>query len=285
MAQGAEPAQHHGNDRPRQPAVAIVERRKRRGRGARIGAFEHLVERPVPIAARPRRYRPRPAAPPGRARRRARRSEAFFLRAFFAKNSSLQEGHGYAKSEAMPTEPQNPARTRGPSERKAPAAAGRRTRACRSGSAPRRTRPQRRSGQGIRRPRRPRSDPLWRLGKGRLDLGFLAGTTATTNPCAAPADFTYFIGISRPSGGLRQAVFSCSPAHGCPMMAWAKLGGFIVLRYFALGACAFLAASPCATITKGTDPSHRRRYARRSERDVHDHDPERSAGRHHARAQ
>jgi hypothetical protein len=29
------------------------------------------------------------------------------LRAFFAKKSSLQEGHGYAKSEAMPTEPQN----------------------------------------------------------------------------------------------------------------------------------------------------------------------------------
>jgi hypothetical protein len=27
------------------------------------------------------------------------------LRAFFAKNSSLQERHGYAKSEAMPTEP------------------------------------------------------------------------------------------------------------------------------------------------------------------------------------
>jgi hypothetical protein len=27
------------------------------------------------------------------------------LRAFFAKNSSLQAGHGYAKSEAMPTEP------------------------------------------------------------------------------------------------------------------------------------------------------------------------------------
>jgi hypothetical protein len=27
------------------------------------------------------------------------------LRAFFAKNSSLREGHGYAKSEVMPTEP------------------------------------------------------------------------------------------------------------------------------------------------------------------------------------
>jgi hypothetical protein len=30
-----------------------------------------------------------------------------------------------------------------------------------------------------------------------------------------------------------------------------KLGGFIVLRYFALGACAFLLVA-CATITKGT---------------------------------
>jgi len=30
------------------PAIAIVERRKRRGCGARIGPFEHLVERPVP---------------------------------------------------------------------------------------------------------------------------------------------------------------------------------------------------------------------------------------------
>ena len=49
MPQGAEPAQHHGNDRPRQPAVAIGQRRQRRGRSARIGAFEHLVERPVPI--------------------------------------------------------------------------------------------------------------------------------------------------------------------------------------------------------------------------------------------
>jgi hypothetical protein len=29
------------------------------------------------------------------------------LRAFFAKNSSLQAGHGYAKSEAMPTDPQS----------------------------------------------------------------------------------------------------------------------------------------------------------------------------------
>jgi hypothetical protein len=29
------------------------------------------------------------------------------LRAFFAKNSSLQAGHGYAKSEVMPTEPQS----------------------------------------------------------------------------------------------------------------------------------------------------------------------------------
>jgi hypothetical protein len=29
------------------------------------------------------------------------------LRAFFAKNSSLQEGHGYAKSGAMPTAPQS----------------------------------------------------------------------------------------------------------------------------------------------------------------------------------
>jgi hypothetical protein len=28
------------------------------------------------------------------------------LRAFLAKNSSLQEAHGYAKSEAMPTDPQ-----------------------------------------------------------------------------------------------------------------------------------------------------------------------------------
>jgi hypothetical protein len=28
------------------------------------------------------------------------------LRAFFAKNPSLQEGHGYAKSGAMPTDPQ-----------------------------------------------------------------------------------------------------------------------------------------------------------------------------------
>jgi hypothetical protein len=31
------------------------------------------------------------------------------LRAFFAKNSSLRERHGYAKSEAMPTEPQSQA--------------------------------------------------------------------------------------------------------------------------------------------------------------------------------
>jgi hypothetical protein len=29
------------------------------------------------------------------------------LRAFFAKNSSLQVAHGYAKSEAMPTDPQS----------------------------------------------------------------------------------------------------------------------------------------------------------------------------------
>jgi hypothetical protein len=30
------------------------------------------------------------------------------LRVFFAKNSSLQAGHGYAKSGAMPTEPTDP---------------------------------------------------------------------------------------------------------------------------------------------------------------------------------
>jgi hypothetical protein len=29
------------------------------------------------------------------------------LRAFFAKNSSLRQAHGYAKSEAMPTDPQS----------------------------------------------------------------------------------------------------------------------------------------------------------------------------------
>ena len=48
MAQGAKPAQHDGNDRPRQPTVAIGKRRQRRGRSARIGAFEHLVERAMP---------------------------------------------------------------------------------------------------------------------------------------------------------------------------------------------------------------------------------------------
>jgi hypothetical protein len=35
------------------------------------------------------------------------------LRAFFAKNSSLRQAHGYAKSEAMPTEPQNPPEAEG----------------------------------------------------------------------------------------------------------------------------------------------------------------------------
>jgi hypothetical protein len=35
------------------------------------------------------------------------------------------------------------------------------------------------------------------------------------------------------------------------MMAWGSLGGFIVLRYFVLGACALLLFA-CATITKGT---------------------------------
>jgi hypothetical protein len=35
------------------------------------------------------------------------------LRAFFAKNSSLRQAHGYAKSGAMPTEPQNPPEAEG----------------------------------------------------------------------------------------------------------------------------------------------------------------------------
>ena len=65
---------------------------------------------PSTISAATRR-----TARPGESSRSPARG--FFLRAFFAKNSSLREGHGYAKSEAMPTEPSKPARTRGPSER------------------------------------------------------------------------------------------------------------------------------------------------------------------------
>jgi hypothetical protein len=42
------------------------------------------------------------------------------LRAFFAKNFSLRDGHGYAKSEAMPTEPQNPPKTEGKAREKRP---------------------------------------------------------------------------------------------------------------------------------------------------------------------
>jgi hypothetical protein len=42
------------------------------------------------------------------------------LRAFFAKNSSLQERHGYAKSGAMPTEPQNPPEAEGQASEKRP---------------------------------------------------------------------------------------------------------------------------------------------------------------------
>jgi hypothetical protein len=37
-----------------------------------------------------------------------------------AKNSSLQAGHGYAKSEAMPTDPQNPPESEGQTTDKPP---------------------------------------------------------------------------------------------------------------------------------------------------------------------
>jgi hypothetical protein len=43
-----------------------------------------------------------------------------FLRAFFAKNSSLRVAHGYAKSEAMPTDPQNPLEPEGQTSDKRP---------------------------------------------------------------------------------------------------------------------------------------------------------------------
>jgi hypothetical protein len=42
------------------------------------------------------------------------------LRVFFAKNSSLRVGHGYAKSEAMPTDPQNPPDPEGQASEKRP---------------------------------------------------------------------------------------------------------------------------------------------------------------------
>jgi hypothetical protein len=42
------------------------------------------------------------------------------LRAFFAKNSSLRYAHGYAKSEAMPTDPQNPHEPEGQASKKHP---------------------------------------------------------------------------------------------------------------------------------------------------------------------
>jgi hypothetical protein len=42
------------------------------------------------------------------------------LRLFFAKNSSLRQAHGYAKSEAMPTEPQNPPEPEGQASVKRP---------------------------------------------------------------------------------------------------------------------------------------------------------------------
>jgi hypothetical protein len=42
------------------------------------------------------------------------------LRALFAKNSSLQERHGYAKSEAMPTDPQKPSEAEGQASEKRP---------------------------------------------------------------------------------------------------------------------------------------------------------------------
>ena len=145
MAQGAEPAQHDGNDRPRQPAVAIGERRKRRGRGARIGAFEHLVERPVPIEHAlddigrdpPHRQTGRVVALAGARLLLARIFRQKFL---LAGGPRLRQVRGDANRPAI-TKPSG-ARTRGPSEREAPAVAGSRTRACRSGSPPRRTRPQ-----------------------------------------------------------------------------------------------------------------------------------------------
>jgi hypothetical protein len=42
------------------------------------------------------------------------------LRAFFAKNSSLRQAHGYAKSEAMPTDPKNPPEAEGQAREKRP---------------------------------------------------------------------------------------------------------------------------------------------------------------------
>ena len=91
--------------------------------------------------------------------------------AFAQENFSLQQRQGYAKSLAMPTDA---SRAR-PAGRQAAADAGSPTRArrsrgpaCPSGG---------RGRQGARRnfrPRRPRSDPLRRLGNQRLNLGFLS---------------------------------------------------------------------------------------------------------------
>ena len=174
---------------------------------------------PSTISAATRR-----TARPGESSRSPERG--FFLRAFFAKDSSLRSAHGYAKSGAMPTEPQNPRRTRGPSERKAPAAAGRRTRACRSRSAPRRARPQRRSGKGIR--GRGGLDPT-RYGdweKDGLTSDFL-GRNRYSRSCVPSRRISLDDSRSFPS--CRRLVSRRIPLsrQGCRMMSGAKLGALM----------------------------------------------------------
>ena len=101
-AQAAEPAQHGGDQRAREGAVALVER------GELSGSVEQFVERPA--AAQHAIDDIGGDAAGGEAGHvlRANRMGLRLVRSLHSKNTSLRLGDRYAKSEAMPTDPTAP---------------------------------------------------------------------------------------------------------------------------------------------------------------------------------
>jgi hypothetical protein len=101
MAQRTEPAQHGGDQRPRQCAIAFLKAGKARLRVA----FEFIVERAAApqhavkdVGGKPPRGEPRRVGG-------APSTGRLITPALHCENSSLQQAQGYAKSRAMPIDP------------------------------------------------------------------------------------------------------------------------------------------------------------------------------------
>ncbi len=187
MAQRAEPAQHRRDERPHQRAVALGKRGKARMRGRRRRAARRARGGG---AARRRRCRRRCAGPRGPVRRRHRAAArgAVFAWPHPAVLGTVRRHRASRLAVGRTATPRehrwHPTQQSTDASRKRSGAGQRRRQSARCRRRPNarspRPRPaapnaphRARSAEGNRRPRRPRADPLRRLGSERPGFGFL----------------------------------------------------------------------------------------------------------------